>query len=107
MPKKEPDKPVKNPFFLGIYLLLCGLLSIYFVFATIQGSYGVLNKVQIKAEIKKLQSEKKALSAQVDTFKNLNKRLSDRYMDLDLLDERIRSVLGYVHVDDAVIKAPR
>ncbi len=35
---------------------------------------------------------------------NLTTRLSDHYLDLDLLDEQLRDVLGYVRADEIVIR---
>ena len=37
-------------------------------------------------------------------MENLTRRLSDSYLDLDLLDERARDVLGYVRADEIVIQ---
>ena len=37
-------------------------------------------------------------------LKNLTHRLSDSYLDLDLLDEEVRDVLGYVRADEIVIR---
>jgi cell division protein FtsB len=36
-------------------------------------------------------------------MENLTHRLSDTYLDLDLLDERARNVLGLVRADEIVI----
>ena len=35
---------------------------------------------------------------------NLTRRLSDEYLDIDLLDERVRDVLGYLRADEIVIR---
>jgi len=37
-------------------------------------------------------------------MENRTRRLSDEYLDLDLLDERARAVLGLVRADDLVIR---
>jgi cell division protein FtsB len=37
-------------------------------------------------------------------MENLTKRMSDDFLDLDLLDERSRSVLGMVRPDEIVIR---
>lgn len=37
-------------------------------------------------------------------MENRTRRLSDSYLDLDLLDEQARSVLGYVRADEIVIR---
>jgi cell division protein FtsB len=37
-------------------------------------------------------------------MQNRTKRLSDEYLDIDLLDEQAREVLGYVRADEVVIQ---
>ena len=37
-------------------------------------------------------------------MENLTRRLSDTYLDLDLLDEQARDVLGMVRADEIVIR---
>jgi cell division protein FtsB len=44
------------------------------------------------------------LQANLAELENLTIRLSDGFLDLDLLDERARDVLGYVRYDEIVIR---
>ena len=44
------------------------------------------------------------LQSQIVEYENLTQRLSDNYLDLDLLDERVREVLGFVRADEIVIQ---
>lgn len=37
-------------------------------------------------------------------MRNLTHRLSDEYLDIDLLDERARDVLGLVRADEVIIR---
>ena len=37
-------------------------------------------------------------------MQNLTQRLSDDYLDIDLLDEQARDVLGYMRADEIVIR---
>ncbi|MEE4348426.1 MAG: septum formation initiator family protein [Paracoccaceae bacterium] len=71
------------------------LLGTYFVFHAVQGEYGLFNRVQIEAEESRLTAELSDLQAQLDALQNKTRRLSDGFLDLDLLDERARDVLGY------------
>ena len=86
--------------FFSLALVLCG----YFAFAAIQGSYGIFRRVQIEAEIETLAAERDALRAEVEKMANLTHRMSDSYLDLDLLDERARDVLGTLRSDEIVIR---
>lgn len=83
-----------------------GVLAIagYFAFAALQGDFGVVRRVQITAEKEALTAERDRLKVEVARMQNLTERLSDDYLDLDLLDERARSVLGYVRADEIVIR---
>jgi cell division protein FtsB len=37
-------------------------------------------------------------------MENLTKRMSDEYLDLDLLDQQARDILGYIGNNDVVIR---
>lgn len=80
------------------------IVGAYFTFAAIQGEYGVFRRIQVSAEKQSLIEERARLQAEVSRLENLTRRLSDRYLDLDLLDERARAVLGYVRADEIVIQ---
>lgn len=83
-------------------LSLC--LGTYFTFAAVQGDYGLFRRVQIEAEHKALLAEHAELQAQLDDMRNRTRRLSDDYLDLDLLDEQARSMLGLIRADEIVIR---
>ncbi len=87
-----------------IYLILAFMLGAYFTFAAVQGDYGVFRQVQIRAEADELRVERDRLYTDLSLITNLTTRLSDRYLDIDLLDERVRDVLGYVRADEVVIR---
>lgn len=85
-------------------MVLAFTLGGYFTFAAIQGDYGVFRRVQIHAEAVELTKERDALQAELARMQNLTHRLSDQYLDIDLLDEQVRSVLGYMRGDEIVIR---
>ncbi|MFT4149969.1 MAG: septum formation initiator family protein [Paracoccaceae bacterium] len=87
-----------------LYLVLAFGLGSYFVFAAVQGDYGVFRRVQIRAETAALTAERDRLAAELAAMQNLTHRLSDEYLDVDLLDEQARNVLGYVRADELVIR---
>lgn len=86
-----------------IYFTVLILLGLYFTFAAVQGEYGVFRRAEIDAQARELQAELDALNVEVAHMQNLTRRLSDNYLDLDLLDERARDVLGMVRTDEIVI----
>ncbi|MEM9478011.1 MAG: septum formation initiator family protein [Pseudomonadota bacterium] len=79
-------------------------LCIYFTFAAVQGDYGLFRRAEVAAEAKDLQMDLDRLRAEVSRMENLTLRLSDGYLDLDLLDEQARSVLGLIRADEIVIR---
>jgi cell division protein FtsB len=79
-------------------------LSIYFTFAAVQGDYGLFRRAEIVAETRALQIQHDDLHAAVMRMENLTLRLSDEYLDLDLLDEQARSVLGMIRSDEIVVR---
>jgi cell division protein FtsB len=75
----------------------------YFTFTAVQGNYGLFQRIQIEAEAERLTLELAALEVQTDAMEILTRRLSDDYLDLDLLDEQARDVLGYIRADEIVL----
>ncbi|MBE0553612.1 MAG: septum formation initiator family protein [Rhodobacteraceae bacterium] len=87
-----------------LYMVLAFTLGGYFTFAAVQGDYGVFRRVQIGAEAEELRAEKAKLEAELAQMTNLTRRLSDDYLDISLLDERARDVLGYMRADEILIR---
>lgn len=91
---------------LGVLLYFAGtlMLSLYFMFAAVQGDFGVFKRAEIEAEGRALAEELTRVEAEVARMENLTRRLSDTFLDLDLLDEQARDVLGMVRADEIVIR---
>lgn len=87
-----------------LYFLTALTLGCYFTFAAVQEDYGVLRQVEISVEADALKLERDCLAAELAEIKNWTKRLPDTYLDVDLLDEQAREVLGYVRADEIVIR---
>ena len=86
------------------YLSLMTLAALYFIFAAIQGDYGIFRRAEVDAQALELRLELATLSDEVDRMENLTYRLSDGFLDLDLLDQQARDVLGLVRADEIVIR---
>jgi cell division protein FtsB len=91
---------------LGTLLYVMGMIVMgaYFTFAAIQGDYGVLARAEVNGQAQELTVELASLTAQVSEMENLTRRLSDDYLDLDLLDQQARDVLGLIRPDEIVIR---
>jgi len=86
--------------YFAVFLCATG----YFVFAAIQGDYGHLRRIQIEAEEAQLTAQLAELRSEKARIENKTHRLSDQYLDLDLLDEQARKRLGLARIDDVIIR---
>jgi cell division protein FtsB len=86
--------------YFAFFLCLAG----YFVFAAVQGDFGHLRRIQIEAEQAELTAQLAVLTAEREAIENKTRRLSDQFLDLDLLDEQARKVLGLARGDDVIIR---
>lgn len=85
------------------YIVLIGVIAI-FAHSGLQGDHGLAAFRDASVEERRLQSELARVQAERVALENKVHRLSDRYLDLDLLDERAREVLGMVRPDEIVIR---
>ncbi|WP_226780986.1 FtsB family cell division protein [Oceaniglobus trochenteri] len=87
-----------------IYFTLAFVLGMYFTFASVQGDYGLFQRVQIDAEAVELSEQLARLDLELSALENRTRRMSDAYLDLDLLDEQARDILGLVRSDEIVLR---
>lgn len=100
----RPQTPLRRPAVgTAVYIGLALSLGMYFTFAAVQGDYGLFRRIEIEAEIAVLKTELALRRGQVADMENRTRRLSDDYLDLDLLDEQARRVLGLLRADEIVI----
>ena len=85
------------------YVLLVGVIAI-FAHSGLQGAHGLAAFRDASVEERRLQAEFARVEAEREALANKVRRLSDRYLVLDLLDERARAVLGMVREDEIVIR---
>ena len=78
--------------------------SAFFTFAALQGDYGLFRLFQVQAQESRLLAELEVLADNHKRLQNRTHRLSNEYLDLDLLDEQARKVLGLARGDEIVIR---
>ena len=90
---------------LGVLIFFAVALSLtaYFTFAAVQGDYGLFRRAEVVVEAHELKGELDHLNEEVARMENLTRRLSDDYLDLDLLDQQARDILGLVRMDEIVV----
>ena len=79
-------------------------ICLHFIYTAIQGNSGWFRRIEIEAGEKALLKELEKLNSQIEIMENLTRRLSDDYLDIDLLDEQARKMLGLMRSDEIVIR---
>ena len=87
-------------FGIAAFLCVCG----YFTFAAIQGEFGHLKRVEIESEGQHLEVQLASLRLKRGIIENKTKRMSDSFLDLDLLDEQARKVLGMARPNEIIFQ---
>lgn len=87
-----------------LFYAIMGSFGSYVAFAAVQGEYGMFHRIQIDAEVAQLRAERDRLAAELAEIENRTRRLSDDFLDLDLLDQQARDVLGYLRNDEIVLR---
>lgn len=85
------------------YILLVGAIA-GFAHAGLQGENGLAAYREATVEERRLAAELERLRRDRAELENRVLRLSERYLDMDLLDERARAVLGLVREDELVVR---
>ncbi len=75
----------------------------YFAYDAMVGATGYRVLRSLKAEAAARTVEVDALSEERRRLERLAQQLNPRSLDPDIVDEKVRSVLGYVEKDDVVI----
>ena len=79
------------------------LLSIYFSYSALNGQYGLFNQFHLKAQENVLLTELKAIELKNSILEKRVLRLSNKYLDLDLLDQQARKFLGLAKSNEIII----
>jgi len=79
-------------------------LGMYFTFAAVQGDYGLFRRAEILNEAAKLEAELADLYVEIASLENLTRRMSDDFLDIDLLDQQSRDILGQIRTDEIIIR---
>ena len=95
---------IKNGF-TGILASVGIIASVaFFTYAALQGEYGMFRLFQVQAQESRLLAELEVLSETHSRLQNRTSRLSNDYLDLDLLDEQARKVLGLARGNEIVVR---
>ena len=87
----------------AITIVLITVLAV-FGHSALQGEHGLAALRQAEALEADLTAELAGINEERRALANLVGRLDERNLDLDLLDERARTILGYVRREELVIR---
>lgn len=87
-----------------LILLSMTLLSVYFTYSALNGQYGLFSKFQYQAEEVVYLKQLNTIKSKNSTLENKVRRLSDEYLDLDLLDQQARKFLGLARPNEIIIE---
>jgi cell division protein FtsB len=84
-------------------LLVVLLIVSYVAYQIFSGNRGLLTMFELTKKKQKLEEKIIALEKQKETIESKVERLKPESLDIDLLDEQARSVLGYGQKNETVI----
>lgn len=82
--------------------LLFAVVLLYFSYHVVSGERGLLALIQLSQKIEQARLELDIVHAQRLKYERNVKLLRDDSLDLDLLDEQARRLLGYAEKDEKV-----
>ena len=84
-------------------LTVCLILCLYFIIASFNGEFGVSAKYHLLAKEKVLADELNTINNETTIIKNRIKRLSNTSLDLELLDQQARIILGMIGEEELIV----
>ena len=84
-------------------LSVCLILCLYFIIASFNGEFGVSAKYHLLAKEKVLADELNTINKETKIIKNRIKRLSNTSLDLELLDQQARIILGMIGEEELIV----
>jgi cell division protein FtsB len=87
-----------------VFAVVAAALVCYLSFAALQGEHGLFSLLRVEAQEVRLRGELTQLRAERAVIENKTRRLSTGTLDLDLLDEQARKVLGLGRPEEIIIR---
>jgi len=89
-------------FEIGITVLLC-TSCLYFSLIALNGTHGVKRKLQLEFETMQLIDKLTELENVASNLERKTLKLKGEDLDLDLLDQQAREILGLIHEDEIIL----
>jgi cell division protein FtsB len=88
----------------AVFAVIVIALMCYLTFAALQGEHGLFRLFQVEAQETRLRAELAAVQTDRAAVANKARRLSAEHLDLELLDEQARRVLGLGRADEIIVR---
>ncbi len=95
----------RAPHFIGPSIAIYAIA--YFAYHMIQGERGLIAWQKLDLKVQQTETEFAALQKEHDILENRVKLLRDESLCPDLLNERAKKVLGYLHPNEVVVNRKR
>lgn len=92
---------ITKPLFVG-YFIGFAVIS-YFIFCTLFGAKGYIEYLALQRQIANKENIKRDLVVKMQVKQNMVEGMNLNSLDLDLLDEQARKVLGYAGKNEVII----
>ena len=86
-----------------VIFFICLILSLYFLLASFSGEFGVSKKYHLLAKEKILAKKLRETISERKKLSNKIQRLSDNALDLELLDQQARKILGLIGEEELIV----
>lgn len=87
----------------SVIFFICVILCLYFLLASFSGEFGVSKKYQLLAKEKILTKKLGKIISEREKLNNKIHRLSDTALDLELLDQQARKILGLIGEQEFIV----
>ena len=88
----------------AVFAVVVIALMCYLTFAALQGEHGLFRLFQVEAQETRLRAELATVQTERSAVANKTRRLSAEHLDLELLDEQARRVLGLGRPDEIIVR---
>ena len=83
--------------------LICGAIVLYYAFHAVYGAHGLINRSDFEKQISHREKQLDQLVSQRLEIEKRIELMKPGQVDPDILDERLRLLLGYGRPDEIVI----
>lgn len=98
---------IRSRFRQAIAPILGSILVVYFSYHMVQGDHGLIAYMSLQAKVAQAESRYAQVHAERADLERSVALMRPDNLDPDMLEERARTVLDFVHPDDVVILLPQ